>query len=181
MYTKGGTRQAIFLGDNDAIRQALMVLSEHFHASIHVLPWWVEENIVVTLWEKFCATYTTRSATDWDPSKFTNFNRYFDKDSACYPSQNIYRNMHFFSDLNDSVERFVYVAEVFSVYGILNQPNVVLRWFYLLINPFLPTVAFSQLSSNICCPRDCVSRHKGGTSGAPLKPLRDDSAIVFRR
>ena len=30
--------------------------------------------------------------------------------------------------------------------------------------------------SNICCPRDCVSRHNGGTSGAPLKPLRVDSA-----
>ena len=28
---------------------------------------------------------------------------------------------------------------------------------------------------NICCPRDCVSRHNGGTSGAPLKPLRVDS------
>ena len=40
------------------------------------------------------------------------------------------------------------------------------------INPFLPTVAF-----NICCPRDCVSRHNGGTAGAPLKPLRDDSAL----
>ena len=39
-------------------------------------------------------------------------------------------------------------------------------------NPFMPTVAF-----NICCPRDCVSRHNGGTSGAPLKPLRDDSAL----
>ena len=37
--------------------------------------------------------------------------------------------------------------------------------------PFMPTVAF-----NICCPRDCVSRHNGGTAGAPLKPLRDDSA-----
>ena len=31
------------------------------------------------------------------------------------------------------------------------------------INPFVPTVAFSQLSSNICCPRDCVSRHNEGT------------------
>ena len=29
----------------------------------------------------------------------------------------------------------------------------------------------------ICCPRDCVSQHNGGTSGAPLKPLRDDSAL----
>ena len=29
----------------------------------------------------------------------------------------------------------------------------------------------------ICCPRDCVSRHNGGTSGAPLKPLRVDSAL----
>ena len=35
----------------------------------------------------------------------------------------------------------------------------------------MPTVAF-----NICCPRDCVSRHNGGTSVAPLKPPRDDSA-----
>ena len=37
---------------------------------------------------------------------------------------------------------------------------------------FMPTVAF-----NICCPRDWVSRHNGGTAGAPLKPLRDDSAF----
>ena len=40
------------------------------------------------------------------------------------------------------------------------------------LNPFMPTGAF-----NICCPRDCVSRHNGGTSGAPLKPLRVDSAL----
>ena len=32
----------------------------------------------------------------------------------------------------------------------------------------MPTGAFI-----ICCPRDCVSRHNGGTVGAPLKPLRD--------
>ena len=29
----------------------------------------------------------------------------------------------------------------------------------------------------ICCPRDCVSRYNGGTSGPPLKPLRVDSAL----
>ena len=40
------------------------------------------------------------------------------------------------------------------------------------INPFMPTGAF-----NIYSPRDCVFRHNGGTSGAPLKPLRDDSAL----
>ena len=48
------------------------------------------------------------------------------------------------------------------------------RWTYTAcssINPFMPTVAF-----NICCPRDCVSRHNWGTAGASLKPLRDDSA-----
>ena len=28
----------------------------------------------------------------------------------------------------------------------------------------------------MCCQRDCVSWHNGGTPGAPLKPLRDDSA-----
>ena len=32
-------------------------------------------------------------------------------------------------------------------------------------------------SFNICCPRDCVSRHNGGSSGASLKPLRVDSAL----
>ena len=41
-----------------------------------------------------------------------------------------------------------------------------------VLNPFMPTVAF-----NICCPRDCVSRHNGGTSGAPLKLFRGDSAL----
>ena len=40
------------------------------------------------------------------------------------------------------------------------------------LNPLMPSGAF-----NICCPRDCVSRHHGGTSGAPLKPLRVDSAL----
>ena len=36
--------------------------------------------------------------------------------------------------------------------------------------PFLPTVAFSQPSSNICCPRDCVSRHNGAPLVPPLNP-----------
>ena len=45
-----------------------------------------------------------------------------------------------------------------------------------VFNPFMLTGAF-----NICCPRDCVSRHNGGTSGAPLKPLRDDSALRRRQ
>ena len=36
---------------------------------------------------------------------------------------------------------------------------------------FLPTVpAFAVRETN-------VSRHNGGTSGTPLKPLRDDSAL----
>ena len=43
-----------------------------------------------------------------------------------------------------------------------------------LFNPLMPNGAF-----NICCPRDCVSRHNGGTSGAPLKPLRVDSALIL--
>ena len=42
-----------------------------------------------------------------------------------------------------------------------------------LHNPLMPNGLF-----NICCPRDCDSRHNGGTSGAPLKPLRDDSALI---
>ena len=54
--------------------------------------------------------------------------------------------------------------------GELSMSNVMCRVHQptLHINPFVPTVAFSQLSSNMCCPRDCVSRHNGGTSGAPI-------------
>ena len=43
--------------------------------------------------------------------------------------------------------------------------------------PLSWAVSICSHRSNICCPRDCVSRHNGGTSGAPLKPLRDDSAL----
>ena len=44
--------------------------------------------------------------------------------------------------------------------GLVATKNIILLYFSLPLelNPFLPTVAFSQLSSNICCPRDCVSR-----------------------
>ena len=54
----------------------------------------------------------------------------------------------------------------------LIETNAKNRPVWNALNPFMPTVAF-----NICYPRDCVSRHNGGTSGAPLKPLRDDSAL----
>ena len=38
-----------------------------------------------------------------------------------------------------------------------------------------PIEGLHSVRSNICCPRDCVSRHNGGTLGAPLKPPRVDS------
>ena len=44
------------------------------------------------------------------------------------------------------------------------------------INPLMPVGNYSY-QFFICCPRDCVSRHNGGASGAPLKPLRVDSAL----
>ena len=37
-----------------------------------------------------------------------------------------------------------------------------MKFSILTFNPLMPTGAF-----NICCPRDCVSRHNGGTRGAP--------------
>ena len=66
---------------------------------------------------------------------------------------------------------YLYIVYIYNTYidiykyniPTLNNPD---------FNPFMPTVAF-----NIFCPRDCVSRHNGGTAGAPLKPLRDDSAL----
>ena len=39
------------------------------------------------------------------------------------------------------------------------------------LNPFLPTVLTFAVRETV------VSRHNGGASGAPLKPLRDDSAL----
>ena len=54
----------------------------------------------------------------------------------------------------------------------MKENKIVYIQFRLIINPFMPTGAF-----NICCPRDCVSRHNGGTSGTSLKPLRVDSAL----
>ena len=44
------------------------------------------------------------------------------------------------------------------------------------VNPLMPVGNYS-CQFFICFPRDCVSRHNGGTSGAPLKPLRVDSAL----
>ena len=44
------------------------------------------------------------------------------------------------------------------------------------INPLM-AIGNNSFQFLICCPRDCVSRHNGGTSGAPLKPLRVDSTL----
>ena len=49
------------------------------------------------------------------------------------------------------------------------------RWRSSRRDPARPRVPL--FFAYICCPRDCVSRHNGGTSGAPLKPLRVDSAL----
>ena len=46
----------------------------------------------------------------------------------------------------------------------------------IIFNPLMPVGNYSY-QFFICCPRDWVSRHNGGTSGAPLKPLRVDSAL----
>ena len=49
------------------------------------------------------------------------------------------------------------------------------------LNQFMPTVAFSQpilpTVPTFAVRETDVSRHIGGTSGVPLKPLRDDSAL----
>ena len=43
--------------------------------------------------------------------------------------------------------------------------------YYQKVNPFMPTVpTFAVRETD-------VSRHKGGTRGAPLRPLRDDGAL----
>ena len=59
------------------------------------------------------------------------------------------------------------VSSIYSFVSSYPQRALMLKF-----NPFMPNGAF-----NICYPRDCVSRHNGGTSGAPLNPLRVDSAL----
>ena len=49
-----------------------------------------------------------------------------------------------------------------------NHYEIVPEW----VNQFLPTVPTFAIRETD------VSRHNGGTSGAPLKPLRDDSALT---
>ena len=59
---------------------------------------------------------------------------------------------------------------VFRIYSIIKRDFSSFDIMFLNgfdINPFVPTVAFLQLRSNICCPRDAVSRtanveHNGG-------------------
>ena len=52
----------------------------------------------------------------------------------------------------------------------------------MFLNPLMPVGNYSY-QFFICCPRDCVSHTSsvrecnGGTSGAPLKPFRVDSAL----
>ena len=61
-------------------------------------------------------------------------------------------------------------------YGVYRCISSKQYWVYSLspcinLNPFLPTVpTFAERETD-------DSRHNGGTSGAPLKPLRDESAL----
>ena len=56
-------------------------------------------------------------------------------------------------------ELYWYKSRRFSI------ANIRIRASQQMYNPLMPNGAF-----NNCCPRDCVSRHNGGTSGAPLNP-----------
>ena len=51
------------------------------------------------------------------------------------------------------------------------------------LNPFVPTVAISQLSSNICCPRDLVSRTANvetvGTNGLIGRTLYREASLTL--
>ena len=58
----------------------------------------------------------------------------------------------------------------------IKRETVTTRLPPVTINPLMPVGNYSY-QFFISCPRDCVSRHNGGTSGAPLKPLRVYSAL----
>ena len=85
-----------------------------------------------------------------------------------YDTGKILKQM-FPSELRVSGALFSVMMPVFlTVYN--GHGNIRIRQ-QLLFNPFLPTVpTFAVRETD-------VSRHNGGPSGAPLKPLRDDSAL----
>ena len=76
--------------------------------------------------------------------------------------------------LNTTLFSLAYLNKIYVLSKITNEGNylVMLNIFFMFVatdiqvlmhflvyfNPFMPTGAF-----NICCPRDCVSRHNGGT------------------
>ena len=73
--------------------------------------------------------------------------------------------------LNDTSTVYFWNQLQFSLHS---KGNFVIQFHSVQsFNPLMPSGAF-----NICCPRDCVCRHNGGTLGAPLKPLRDDGALT---
>ena len=76
-----------------------------------------------------------------------------------------FENTKLFLDMSTACidgEKLQYESHIWQIHfiGLATRPGIHRME---KLNPILPTVAFSQLSSNMCCPRDCVSRHNGGT------------------
>ena len=93
------------------------------------------------------------------PLSFRILQRFFYTCIQLYMSEYIRK-----SDISRGYQLSVWTSRVWHAeYLSVHVPRLI---------PLMPSGA-----SNICCPRDCVSRHNGGTSGAPLKPLRVDSAL----
>ena len=49
--------------------------------------------------------------------------------------------------------------------------------FYVFLTHFCPPLRFRNQAPTFAVRATDVSRHNEGTAGAPLKPLRDDSAL----
>ena len=63
--------------------------------------------------------------------------------------------------------------------NIRSEWSSVAVWTYLIMNltHFYPPLRFRNQVPTFAVRETNVSRHNGGTSGAPHKPLRDDSAL----
>ena len=92
------------------------------------------------------------TAVDWFASYLSNREYFVKIDSCVFSTQFISIGLAQ-GRILDPILFLVYVNDL---------PNVS---YVFWLNPFMPTVAF-----NICCPRDCVSRHNVGTRGVPIMP-----------
>ena len=94
-------------------------------------------------------------------------------DNSSYPRQNTCKNV------SRNVVGHIFTARKCVPAILVKMPVKMFHFVLMALNSWQTVGSLITIGwqFKICCPRDCFSRYNGGTSGAPLKPLIDDSAL----